>query len=69
MDRRSPVETVATNVAAAVRATNNLAQATDNTTQDALDRIAGNEDISVADLVVVGGFLRLHPHTFMRGAA
>lgn len=45
-----------------------LASAAD-TDPDALNaRLNGRDELNVADLVGVGGFLHVHPNVFLRGA-
>lgn len=63
---------VTANVRGAVNAagvsTSTLAQAAD-VPSDVLDaRMAGLEELTIADLVNVGGFLRSQPTSFLKGA-
>ncbi|MFF1540445.1 hypothetical protein ACFVWL_10215 [Microbacterium sp. NPDC058269] len=45
-----------------------LAQAAD-IPSDVLDaRLSGRDELTIADLVNVGGFLRLQPNSFLKGA-
>ncbi len=65
--RRNPVaENVRT--AAAGIPIDTLASAADTDPETLTARLEGRDELTVADLIGVGGFLRTHPATFLEGA-
>lgn len=48
--------------------TNTLALAADIPSDVLTARLAGREELTISDLVSVGGFLRLQPTSFLKGA-
>lgn len=62
--------TIADNMRNATAGTpiNILATAADTDPETLTARLEGRDEITVADLIGVGGFLRTHPATFLEGA-
>jgi hypothetical protein len=71
MDIARRSERVARNVRTAVNGTpiSVLASAADIDPDTLVARLNGHDELTVADLVTVGGFLHVHPNVFLRGAA
>lgn len=71
MNRRRAAEAVAANLRTAIESANQpintVAQAADMTTTELSNRLQGREEITLGDLVRVGGFLRIPAHELMTG--
>jgi hypothetical protein len=73
MTRRTPADAVAANVATAIEARGlsaaTVSEATDIPISDLNDRLSGVSEFNVEQLESVGGFLRICPTEFLKGAA
>lgn len=73
MDARAATATVVTKVAQAIDAgtvaLSTIAHAADISVPDLNERLAMREDFTVAELVAVGGVLRVHPADLIGAAA
>lgn len=72
MDAKRRAASVTASVRAAVNAsgvsTSTLAQAADVPSDVLEARLDGRDELTIADLVNVGGFLRMQPTRFLKGA-
>lgn len=73
MTRRTLAQVVGANVAAAIAAsgetTSSVSEAIDIPLDDLDDRLSGSASFDVAELVTVGGFLRIRASSLLEGAA
>lgn len=73
VNARRTTQTVAANIRAAMTTLGTTAEMVSEATHidlpDLIERLNGNESFDLAELVSVGGFLRIQPDTLLKGAA
>ncbi|MET4780850.1 hypothetical protein [Glaciihabitans sp. UYNi722] len=73
MQARRTSQTVAANIREAMTTTGTtpeiVSEATHIDLPDLTERLNGTESFDMAELVAVGGFLRIRPETLMKGVA